>query len=109
MGKKSKRRNPKSSKNNKKKSSSSGEGEGDKHLGIEWTVHDKKLAPTEQRRSGGYDDGLSDELAKASIDKDEDEVAAQHPKGSEEALDDALERTWRQVRDPFGVGICMGT
>ena len=110
MGKKSKRRNPKSSKNNKKKPNSRGGGEDDKNFGIEWTVHDKKLAPTEQRRSGGYDDGLSDELAKASINKGEDKVAAaQYPKGSEEALDDALEHTWRTVRDPFGVGICMGT
>lgn len=109
MGKKSKRRNPKSSKINKKKPSSSSGNEDDKNLGIKWTVHDKKLAPTEQSRSGGYDDGLSDELAKASINEGEDKVAKQHPKGSEEALDDALEHTWRKVRDPYGVGICMGT
>ena len=125
MGKKSKRRNPTSSKNTnsskigQKKSSSTingGTASGDKNNddGInKWTIHDKKLAGSPNRRlGGGYTDDCDDELneefaAKVSFEDDD-----RAPKGSEEALDNALERTWytdTSVSNPHNVGSAMGT
>ena len=55
-----------------------------------------------------YDDELNEEFA-AKVSFEDDEAK---PKGSEEALDNALERTWytdTSVSNPHNVGSAMGT
>ena len=93
MGKKSKRRNPTSSKNTnsskigQKKSSSTinggiacGDTNNDDGIN-KWTIHDKKLAGSPNRRLGGgyndYDDELNEEFAaKVSFEEDDDRAGS---------------------------------